>query len=217
MDRKQQVGPIGGLIFGLVLAVIGYFVAFTFGKPILDNAKASQKWPTVPGEITRSAVSTKRSNGKTTYGFDVEYRYKVEGQELTCSNVFFGGNSSSSDSTAAYRVTRRYSKHTKVEVYYDPQQPANAVLEPGAHWQSYLLYGIGLAFLVVGVLSAGASLFYVLAAGAIIGGTAIGWLGGSSTRTAPSDGFDPDFPPNRIAPRAPPRADAKEDDGFTIH
>ena len=105
MMRRQQSGPIGGLIFGLLFAVIGYFVAFTFGKPILDDAKASRDWPSVPGVITRSAVATKRSDGKTMYSFDVVYRYQVEGRELTCSNVFFGGR------CVEFQLGRRVQSH----------------------------------------------------------------------------------------------------------
>jgi hypothetical protein len=199
MFRRQQSGPIGGLICGLLFAVIGYFVAFTFGKPILDNAKASRDWPSVPGVITRSAVATKRSDGKTMYSSDVVYRYQVEGRELTCNSVFFGGNTSSSNSAAAYNVTGRYPEGAEVDVYYEPENPANAVLEPGTRWQSYIVFGIGLVFLIVGVLVLGSSLFYVLAAGAIIGGAAAGWLGGSSTANQPAIASPPIFRP------APPR------------
>jgi len=218
MFRRQQSGPIGGLICGLLFAVIGYFVAFTFGKPILDDAKASRDWPSVPGVITRSAVATKRSDGKTMYSFDVVYRYQVEGRELTCNSVFFGGNTSSSNSSAAYKVTGRYPEGAEVDVYYEPENPANAVLEPGTRWQSYIVFGIGLVFLIVGVLVLGGSLFYVLAAGAIIGGAAAGWLGGSSSRQRARDHFAPDFPPSTPSRAVPPPANAKdaEDDGFDV-
>jgi hypothetical protein len=218
MFRRQQSGPIGGLICGLLFAVIGYFVAFTFGKPILDNAKASRDWPSVPGVITRSAVATKRSDGKTMYSFDVVYRYQVEGRELTCNSVFFGGNTSSSNSSAAYKVTGRYPEGAEVDVYYEPENPANAVLEPGARWQSYIVFGIGLVFLIVGVLVLGSSLFYLLAAGAIIGGAAAGWLGGSSSRQRARDRFAPDFPPRTPSRPVPPQIDATDadDDGFDV-
>ena len=218
MFGRQQSGPIGGLICGLLFAVIGYFVAFTFGKPILDNAKASRDWPSVPGVITRSAVATKRSDGKTMYSSDVVYRYQVEGRELTCNSVFFGGNTSSSNSSAAYNVTGRYPEGAEVDVYYEPEDPANAVLEPGTRWQSYIVFGLGLVFLIVGVLVFGSSLFYVLAAGAIIGGAAAGWLGGSSSRKSTRDRFAPDFSPSTPSRPVPTPADATdaEDDGFDV-
>ncbi|MCA9270730.1 MAG: DUF3592 domain-containing protein, partial [Planctomycetales bacterium] len=194
MRRRQSGGPLGGLILGALFAVIGYFVAFTFGKPILDNANASRDWPSAPGVITRSEVATARSNGKTMYSFDVVYRYSVDGREFTSSNVFFGGNGSSSHSTGAHKVAARYPRGGKVDVYYDPSEPANAVLEPGAHWQSYAVFGAGLIFLVVGALAAGTSLFWLLAAGAVIGGAVASALGGSSGRTTARKGTAPNLP-----------------------
>lgn len=184
MFRSQQSGLIGGLIFGLLFTVIGYFVAFWFGKPILDNAKASQTWPKTAGEITHSSVSTSRSrsNGKnkTLYSFDVTYNYQVKGEKFTSSNVFFGGDASSSDSSGAYQITRRYPTGAKVDVFYDPKNPGSAVLEPGAHWQSYLVYGIGLLFLLVGFLLAGSSLFHLLAAASLLGASLALWAGGKT-------------------------------------
>lgn len=217
MRHRRQAGPVSSLVFGLLFAVVGYFVAFTFGKPMLDNAKASRDWPTAPGVITRSAVATKRSDGKTMYSVDVVYRYQVEGREFTCSNVFFGGNASSSNSSAAHKVAGRYPEGAEVDVSYEPDNPANAVLEPGARWQSYIIYAIGLAFLVVGVLTAGGSLFYLLAAGAIIGSALAVWLGSSSNRKSARDRFAPDFPSSTPSRPAPPRVDATDaerDDGF---
>lgn len=181
MFRNQQSGSLSGLFFGLLFAVIGFFVAFFFGKPILDNAKASQTWPKTSGKITHSSVSTSRSrsNGKTKtlYSSDVTYQYQVQSRDYTCSNVFFGGDASSSSSSAAHQLVERYPTGRQVDVFYDPKHPENAVLEPGAHWQSYLVYGIGLLFLVVGLLVAGSSLLYLLAAASLLGVGVAAWLG----------------------------------------
>jgi hypothetical protein len=227
MIRTRKGGPISGLVIGILFSVIGCFFAFAIGKPILDDAKASRDWPSVPGVITRSAVATKNSGGKTRYRYDVVYRYQVEGRELTCSNVFFGddvffgGDVSSRSSDTAYKVTKRYPEGAEVAVYYEPEDPASAVLEPGARWQSYVLFVIGLVFLIVGVLSLGSSLrslFSMLAAGAIIGGVTASGLGGSSSRKRAPDRFDPDLPPSTPSQLVPPQADATdaEDDGFDL-
>jgi hypothetical protein len=181
MSGNSRGGILFGLVIGLIFTVLGYFVTFTFGKPILDQARASVQWPKVPGVITRSVLATSRSKKKKTmYSFDVEYRYEVAGEELVCNNVYFGGDFSSSSSAGANEVVRRYPVGAKVDVAYDPNNPVNAVLEPGAHWQSYILYGIGLAFLVVGVLMFGSSLFYLLAYGVLFGAALTSNLSGSS-------------------------------------
>jgi hypothetical protein len=164
-------------------------------------------------------VATHRSNGKTMYGFDVVYRYHVAGREFNGSNVFFGGDASSGSSATAHRVTRRHPEGSQVKVFYQPDSPANAVLDPGAGWQSYVVFGIGLLFLIVGVFVFGGSLIYVLAAGAILGGAAAAWLGGSASRRTARDRFTPGVPPPDVARAAPPRsnaAGAQDDDGFDL-
>lgn len=212
--RTVEAGPITGTIVGLIFLVVGYFVAFTFGKPILDNAKASNDWPKVVGKINRSSVVTSRSRDKTHYSFDVVYDYKVEGEGYTSSNVYFGGEVSSSSSSSAYKVKNRYPKGSSVDVYYDPQEPSNAVLEPGAHWQSYIIYAGGWMFLLVGGLVAGSSIFKMLLVGAVVVSAATSALGNSGNQGS--------TPMPRPSSGGSPRPDLRdldyddEDDGFGV-
>ena len=133
----------GGIIIGLVLALIGYFVAFHCGKPILDEARASATWPSDDGVVERSEVTTSRERShsrtrrrQTMYSPEVVYRYNVNGEDLRASTVAFGADFSSSSSSIARAVTDRYPVNKQVQVYYDPEIPGNAVLEPGTSWKS---------------------------------------------------------------------------------
>ena len=99
MSNNGRFGTITGLILGPLFAIVGYFVAFTFGKPILDNAKRSVDWPSVSGVVTQSALETSRSKGKTMYSFDVGYRYfhidtirqaNVAPNQFAASELMFG-------------------------------------------------------------------------------------------------------------------------------
>lgn len=151
MRRRNSV--ISGLIIGPLFAVIGYFVAFSFGKPILENARASEAWPNVAGVVESSeVVRSRNSDGKTMYGADVVYAYEVEGREYSSNQISFGGASSSSSSSGAYRVVNHYNAGNAVTVTYDPERPEVAVLEPGVTWSSYMVYGIGWVFFGVGLL-----------------------------------------------------------------
>lgn len=210
--------PIGSLIFGLLFAVVGYFVAFHFGKPILDNAKASAQWPSVEGIIERSEVTTSRSSGKnkkTMYTADIDYRYSVEDKEYRSSTIAFGGRVSSSSSSSAYAITKRYPVGQQVPVYYEPQKPENAVLEPGVTLMSYLVYGIGLLFLVIGGLMFAVSAGKLMLATVIVAGAATSVIG-SGSRT------DADDPAGRSSdPSSSGRHDGQTrpddaDDGFGI-
>jgi len=149
---RRQAGPIWLLILGTIFATVGYFVAFHFGKPIVNSARQSETWPTVPGVIERSEVATSRSKGKTMYDFDVSYAYTVDGKAYHGSTVWFGGDYRSSSPGVARETVGRYPVGRKVEVHYDPKHPDASVLEPGAFWSTYMVYGIGWIFLAVGGL-----------------------------------------------------------------
>ncbi len=210
--------PLTSLIFGLLFAVVGYFVAFHFGKPILDNARASTAWPSVEGVIEQSSVSTTHRSGKdkkTMYAAEITYRYTVEALEYHCSTVAFGGNGSSSSSQAAYAVTKRYPVGQAVPVYYEPQKPENAVLEPGVTWASYAVYGIGLVFLVVGGLMTTVSAGYLAIGATVVAGAVTNTLGsGRATRESEQASWAGESPASR---RTAPRSQSdRTDDGIEI-
>lgn len=169
MSQQGRSGPLGGLFFGALFVAAGYIVAFYFGKPILDQAHASKTWPSVSGTVTHSEVVTRRSKGKVQYSSKVAYRYAVEGREFTCDNVWFGGHSSSNSSGSASQTVKKYPTGAEIAVFYEPSNPANAVLEPGTRWQSYLVFAIGVIFLAVGILMVGGAFVDLLAAGVMFG------------------------------------------------
>ena len=159
----------GSLIFGAIFMAIGYVVAVYFGKPILDNAKASAEWPRVRGDVVSSRVVQSRgTDEKTKFRADVVYEYAVEGTEFQSDTIRFGMESTSSK--AAHSVRRRFPKGKEVMVSYDPESPEIAVLEPGASWGSYGVLGVGLVFFGAGLLFFGSSLLRWLGLGLSIAG-----------------------------------------------
>lgn len=206
---------IGALMFGVLFAVVGYFVAFHFGKSILDNAKASEKWPAVDGVIARSEVVTSRGDkGETMYAAEVLYKYTVGDREYQCDNVYFGGDYRSSSSSGAYDVVRRYPVGDTVKVHYEPDKPENAVLEPGVTWMSYLVYGIGLVFFIIGLLLALGPICYFALAGLIVGGAAGGAIG-RRRKAADSTAF-PTYRDSGATPAPPMSQHDRADDGIDI-
>lgn len=180
MKKATKASAPIGLLFGLIFTVAGYFVTFYVGAPILDNAKASESWPKVTGTITKSRVATSRHDGKTMHKAEVTYRYQFEDQDYTGDVVWFGGGYSSSSRSGAAETVRNYPVGEKVDVYVDPADPGNAVLEPGAFFSSYALFAGGLLFLAVGVLVGGASLMKILMVGLSLGYAATRSSGGAT-------------------------------------
>ena len=139
----------GGVGLGLLL----------FGRSARRKALASQSWPTVAGTVTESEVKvTEHTSGDGTnehaithYKPVVKYQYSVEGMEYAGSRIAFGAMNSAQ--SAANAVVARYPAGASLTVRYDPEKPAEAVLETKTG-SGALLMVLGVGFLIVGVGSA---------------------------------------------------------------
>jgi hypothetical protein len=150
---RRRNSLVGMLLVGAVFAGAGYFVAFRVGKPTLEDAQASERWPTTNGIIESSKVVRSRDgDGGTLFGADVVYSYSIADGEYQSSRIGFGKDFKSSDSSRAYETINRYPKGKEVEVSYHPDRPEVAVLEPGVSFGSYAPYIFGWIFLIVGCL-----------------------------------------------------------------
>ena len=111
-----------------------------------DRAARSASWPTVPGTVTRSEVTSHRSTHKgrtsTSYHAHIEFDYLVDGTSHHGSRrtykVMASSKSAANEAVAAYPVGR------SVTVSYDPQDPERAVLEPGWDWSNAIPIAVGL-------------------------------------------------------------------------
>lgn len=143
MDSLVGIG-IGGCfvaIFGL--AGIGMLV-----KYFLDKKKAgeSQNWSSAMGKITESYVRRKvstDSDGDTTTSYypEVRYTYQYLGTEFSGDRIAFGGKVGGGQNKA-YTAISSYPVGKDVTVYYDPNNPEDAVLERRMAGATYLIMGI---------------------------------------------------------------------------
>jgi len=93
--------------------------------------RPSLQWPTVAGTIMQSD-SWYQGGKHSHYGVDVTYTYRVNGRhymghKVSLWNPHLHG---SHDMVKAFVVT--HPVHSSVDVHYDPQDPENSVLIPGA-------------------------------------------------------------------------------------
>lgn len=141
------------LIMGLSFTAIGVLLGPVFGKPILDQAKASEQWPQTDGEILESELETRKGEeGGTLYSAHVVYRYALDGGEFESNRIWFGGDYATSDRSEMFEIVKQYPVGKQVTVYYSPDKPSEAVLMPGAYLSSYILYVIGMVLMVVGAI-----------------------------------------------------------------
>lgn len=164
----RRANPLVTLLIGIVFLIGGFF-ALKFGQKSIDLAKASVEWPSVPGKVESSEVVRKRDNdGDTMYRAEIIYSYTVNGEALESDKRRIGATSSSSSSKSAYKITREYPQGQDVTVYYNPDAPEEAVLEPGVFLESKILWYVGLVFMVLGVLMAGWPLLKIVLIGGLL-------------------------------------------------
>jgi hypothetical protein len=146
-------------VFGIpILALLGAVasvVAFVRGR---RQARVSLRWPTVAGTITTSdvieeAIEDKSNDDKSfirkiyRYQVDLRYAYQLGKRDFVGTAANWGGTAIYGLRDRAEKAASRYSVGQPVTVYYDPEQPGNAVLEPESREGS-------LALLIVATLCA---------------------------------------------------------------
>lgn len=142
------------LVFSLAIMVIGLGLAlYSYNQIIL--AKGSANWRTVPAEVISSKVkSTQREGEKkrtyTTYSADISYRYKVNGQEFTSSQVMIE-QPPKTFSADAEKLVQQFPPGQTVVAHYDPLNPSQAILISGAKTSIYIAFSIGLLLTVIGI------------------------------------------------------------------
>ena len=138
----------GCLIFGAVM--------FIFASMNVRSSLVSRSWPTTEGVVFLSERPRPRDWDWGTFWRtepSVKYRYSVDGVKYEGDTISWGqgpaefglsflqtrGGDYSDNVTAAdiFAWRKRYPKGTAVTVYYNPQKPQSAVLEPGFSWWGF--------------------------------------------------------------------------------
>jgi hypothetical protein len=150
MDAFQPITKRGAILFLLTLATILCIVAL----PQYLQVKKSAQWPTTSGTIALSRIRFLPRGpwpfGRRFEGYlgDVQYHDHVGATDYIGSRVSFE-RSYLSTAEAWQNAIRPYPVGKTVTVYYDPQNPASAVLEPGLVGDLILLYKMDLSFIAV--------------------------------------------------------------------
>ena len=128
------------------------------------QARAMKKWPTTDGRIVRSQVTATtqhhsrpgsgRSYDVTMYVPRIVYAYEADGHTFESDDI--GWSSSDNRPSVAEKYVKRYKLHSRVRVFYNPDDPAQATLSPS----------LGVIPLILLLVSGGMA----------IAAAAVGWL-----------------------------------------
>ena len=115
-------------LVAIVVLVIGA-AAVVAGIKLMSASSAARGWPVVPGQIVERGVGPSTTSGASRPGryFEprVTYRYTVDGKPYSGHRIGLG--TAAYDEDKARQVANDLPE--RVDVHYNPSDPADAVLE----------------------------------------------------------------------------------------
>ncbi len=167
MVQNILLAILFGGMFALCFGGVGVFLLTRF-RAARREAAQSLRWPSTPGRIIFSDISSVTSSRlvdedqSTTYAPMIEYTYTVLGTEYHGKRIgFTGGGTTSGMRGEAARMIKPYPVGSTTNVYYDPHNPADAVLEHKVVSQGGFLFMI-IIFLLLGLTACGVSAWVIV-------------------------------------------------------
>lgn len=154
----MDLGSLFGSANGIVLITVAPFalVALIMVIAVLRGGakvRASRNWDTTTGRVLYSGVASRRSStsegGTNTYYYpQVAYEYEVRGQRYQSQRIAFG-NIGYGSPRKAEELASRYVMGGPVQVFYDPANPDQAVLERRSGSNRALVLGVTLIVVIL--------------------------------------------------------------------
>ena len=121
--------------FVIAMSAFGFLIAL-FGLALQRQASLARKWPVVPGTIKSSgleqfmsAPSESSERSQLTFQSKVSFAYRFKGIEYVSEHASLSGTVSSTSKVLMQRYARKYPTGAKVQVYVNPLDPSDAVLD----------------------------------------------------------------------------------------
>jgi hypothetical protein len=125
----------------LAISFVAIYAAVHTGTKIYKSSIASPTWPSVTGEVLTSAVA-KGCGKRKGYFLQITYAYVVNEKRRTNDRISYTDHFCSGSRAAAESIAAKYRPGASMQVYYDPQDPSDSVLNRGTQkgvWDFALL------------------------------------------------------------------------------
>lgn len=144
------------LFIGLGAAIMLFSIWwFVYGSM---RTSAAQEWPVAQGRVVANRVDASEStdsDGDSTTHYDavVTFEYPVGGRRYRSERLFLNDHELFNSDAEARAFLYEYRPGTELEVYYNPDDPADAaVFIDGPTWLIFLVTLMGAAFVAAGFL-----------------------------------------------------------------
>ncbi len=159
----MQIQDLAFLLPGAAVVLGAVFAAQS--NSLRRKSAACALWPTVAGKITRSRIEAKIDDNLTEVdgrharreqelsSATVRYAYRVGDREYQSTRLYVGRPVFYSNPRVAASLVTKYPANAQVSVYYNPANPAEAVLEPSNFANANLALGVAVGFGGLGLLA----------------------------------------------------------------
>lgn len=148
-NMSGSISALVGLPF-LIIAIV-FFALWIRARWQVSGAR---NWPSTTGRVLSSDMESRRvrsGNGYSTSHYAVVmYEYMVDGQRYQSNRLTLGTPLGTSFTSGVQKKLALYPVGSRVQVYYDPEDPTEAVLEVKAPAGNVYLF---VAILIVAILA----------------------------------------------------------------
>lgn len=139
------------ILIPMIFVIIGSVLLFIYFRN-LAKVRAAQAWPTAQGTVLQSWVrksSSTDDDGSVSYSYypEIHYQYQVMGTEYQGNKIAFGPKVGGNRSRAEKRI-EEYPAGASLTVFYQPDNPANAIIERSLSKISLVM---GIVFFLAGI------------------------------------------------------------------
>jgi len=128
-------------IIGISVGIIGLGI----GSENVWHSLKCESWPHTDGVIRTANIERETSRR---YHASISYNYEVDHVPYTSTRIAF--EVYVGDKDRAQNLADRYSVGQRVQVFYSPTHPEDAVLEPGIFGGTWTELGVGGGFFTIG-------------------------------------------------------------------
>jgi hypothetical protein len=125
------------MLFGLLFFLVGTGIFVFTAIPALLEFADMRQWQSTDGVLTQAALETSRGKDSTTYRATASYHYDVAGRRYRNDRVaIMGGADNIGDfqRELGSLLESRLRSNQTVTVWYDPENPADSVLNREMRW-----------------------------------------------------------------------------------
>ena len=124
------------------------------------RARATRSWPVTTGRVLKSGFETFTTRNRNHfYEPKVVYEYMVDGKTYQCTRILMGKGFANGNPDDAAEKIQPYKVGSDVQVYYNPANPPDAVLEHGTAGSLGLVIAPVVIIIVIVLVSSSTHLF----------------------------------------------------------